>query len=250
MKKLSIVLGTLIFSTTVIGLAKTSKPAMKNYDPSIVTSAIAGNHAYLGIQGGYGTMDVHISEVGKAIFDAEKVSYEAHEPKATAGRIFAGYLWLAGEKGHLGAEIGYGKHPNRTYTFSFEDEESLEPEMITTEVKFKGYYLDLLGVAKYNFTPQINAFVKGGIAYVHQTVTIEGDTTFFSLFFGDIDIEKATLNKFLPEAAIGVGYDINRNFSVDLSYSHIFGEAINLPMPIFGAASVNTLMLGVTAHFN
>jgi outer membrane immunogenic protein len=203
----------------------------------LINDNVAKSGAYLGIAGGIGGMDTaKFSSSQKAQFS----SYSEKLRKGVAARVYGGYLWNIQqvENLKLGAELGYNYYPNNEYKYTM--------SRIANKFTYKGYNVDLLGVAKYNFGETgFNVIGKAGGAYVYQKLSETAS-----------GISKNTSkHKILPEIALGIGYDITQNFDVNLMYAHIFGDKPSIKLNAVNdssmqrVASVNTLMLGVAYHF-
>jgi len=118
-----------------------------------------------------------------------------------SGQVGAGYLW-GDNTVNYGLEADYTFYPDSTTSGTGYD------------VKVNGYNISLLGVLKYtDCTSGFVAFAKAGAAYVDQkaTLTVTG--------FGSAS---ATDNKIAPEGALGVGYQFNPNWEVDLTGNYVY----------------------------
>lgn len=73
--------------------------------------------------------------------------------------------------------------------------------------------LDLLATASLTVNPQVDVFVKGGIANVRQEAELATSTV------------KTT--KIKPMAAFGVAYDLNEQVALTGTVQHIFGDELN-----------------------
>jgi hypothetical protein len=136
------------------------------------------------------------------------------------GAVGVGYLWGTNE-------IGYGLEMDGTwYPNSTTDNQGVD-------FKTNGYNVSLLGVLKY--TDCSNGFVglaKLGAAYVNQKITATGLGMSTS----------AEDDQVAPEAALGVGYQFNPNWEMDLTANYVYTANNNV-------ANNGNLLLGVTYHF-
>ncbi|ALA24729.1 hypothetical protein AVI51_01470 [Piscirickettsia salmonis] len=169
----------------------------------ISTSALATKSgAYIGLNLGYGGMDT--AQLTKNSFRNE-VSSSA-SLRGFAGRINAGYLWSQSSLNY-GIELGYATYANNQYSALGKNGEKYN-------FTYKGYNIDLLGIAQYNFSPNWNILAKAGVAYVSQTTS--GSNEFSHVF--------ANKSKLLPEVALGLGYEFTNGIGLNLTASHIFGN--------------------------
>ncbi len=121
-----------------------------------------------------------------------------------SGQVGAGYLW--GDN-----TINYGLEADATfYPSSTSNKDILG---YNTEAKIDGYNISLLGVLKYtSCSTGFVAFAKLGGAYVNQKATLSN--TIFSASASD--------SQFAPEGALGVGYQFNPNWEVDLTGNYVY----------------------------
>lgn len=181
---------------------------------------------YIGIALGTGGMDTpELTDTMKSFGNYSE------NLRGFAGRGYLGYLF--GEDFKYGAELGFSLYPDNKYSAG------------AANWKYSGYNFDLLAILKYNFS-NFNIFGKAGGAFVSQKFDFDNNSR--AIFYN------TTKNKLLPEIAVGLGYDFKRNFGIDITYSHIFGEKLdynNLRTwdDWSPAVSVNMLTLGLTYHF-
>lgn len=191
---------------------------------------------YVGVGAGWGALDVPLdSTVGLsgAVSSSQKTN-------GFSGRVNVGYLAGVSQNMSLGGEAGYTYLPYTTNTVTMTSEDLTQ----TFSRKYDPrYVLDLLAVAKFYVTSELNVFGKAGIAYVNQkqTVSTEG---FYS---------SSTDGKVLPELAVGAGYNIAQNLEANLTYAHAFGD--NHESQIVASTtdympSFNTVMAGLNYTFN
>ena len=106
-----------------------------------------------------------------------------------AGRVYIGYLFNQ----YVGAELAYSGFAKSNVTFN---------QGISRNIQRNAVDLLVKGIAPIN---EVNLFAKAGIAYV-----------------GDAGSDKK--NYLLPAFGVGIGYDINQNVALDVSwlrYQHV-----------------------------
>ncbi|HIF9218023.1 TPA: outer membrane protein [Photobacterium damselae] len=189
----------------------------------VLSSLVCGNAMakagpYIGVNIGSGGMDTPDLEVNQT---------SSYELRGLAGGIDAGYLWQT-QQVEYGVELGFDTYAKNKYRIGD-----------FFHMDYKGYNLDLLGVAKYNFSSQWNVFGKAGLAYVNQKLTVDG--------LGLIGKNK---NEIKPKVALGFGYDFTPELGMNAEYSHVFaGDANSLKSDGTKVASVDMLTLGVQYRF-
>lgn len=148
------------------------------------------------------------------------------------GKILVGTLW--GDD-----QFKYGIEANAMY-FPHADAGDV---FDLTNVTYKGASLSMLGVARYVFNCGFLVEGKAGAAYLYEknknTVTIDNVK---------MPISDASGSKIAPEVALGVGYQFNSHWDLDLVADSIFaGNAYtNSSNPV---QQTNTLNLGLSYHF-
>lgn len=166
-------------------------------------------------------------------------------------RVDVGYLFPVAAHLLLGVEGGYTGYPHNKYRMANNIQDQY------CHLNYRGHLFDLLAVAKYYFGGRFNVFAKVGGADVYQKTAL-------TLYNGGNHSKVAftkKVSKILPEAALGVGYDITPAIGVDVTYSHVFGvkpsfnvahiqDIKDLEPHLSKVASVNTLIGGVTFKFN
>ncbi len=84
------------------------------------------------------------------------------------------------------------------------------------------YAIDLLGKVTYPFANGFKVFAKGGAAYVWSSYDLSNSLVPFApILRHDADDSHSQLR---PEAAVGIGYNIDDNWSVSAQYSYIWGN--------------------------
>ncbi|WIH24962.1 outer membrane protein [Photobacterium damselae] len=187
----------------------------------VLSSLVCGNAMakagpYIGVNIGSGGMDTP---------ELEGNQTSSYELRGLAGGIDAGYLWQT-QQVEYGVELGFDTYAKNKYRIGD-----------AFRMDYKGYNLDLLGVAKYNFSSQWNVFGKAGLAYVNQKLTVD-------------DFGSKNKNEIKPKVALGFGYDFTPELGMNAEYSHVFAaDANSLKSDGTKVASVNMLTLGVQYRF-
>jgi len=240
MKKLLLITG----AAFALGVASTGYAAALAA-PCPTVGTLPG--AYVGVGAGIGGINTpKLNAADKAL---ATTSWSENKKYGFAARVYGGYLWAMPQVQNLqlGVELGYNYYnPKNEYNLT-------AVRVGTDSWNYKGYNIDLLGVAKYNFGDTgFNALVKAGPAYVHQKlkVTRNGNMINANLVGGD------SANKVKAELAGGLGYDINQNVDVNVIYAHVFGskpghvsDANVSKSSMNKVASVDTLMATIAYHF-
>lgn len=177
-------------------------------------------------------------------------------------RVDAGYLFPVTSHLLLGAEVGYTGYPQNKYN---QDGDFWLKTKVHTRLNYSGHMFDVLGVAKYYFGNHFNVFAKAGAADVYQKTSFNMYETGDKQQVVDSIAFTKKVNKILPEAAVGVGYDFTPAIGVNVTYSHVFGTKPKFVLPNSGnkaaftkqiigtagkVASINTVMAGLTFKFN
>ncbi len=244
MKKLFLISGAAL----ALGFAGASSAAAL-CPPGATAGTLPG--FYAGVGAGVGGMDT--PKVTQADLDAYSITDGAISDKLRSGvafRGYLGYLWAIQQVQNLqlGAELGYNYYPKNKYTIT---DNSISA---TDKWEYKGYNIDLLGVAKYNFGGTgFNALLKAGPAFVRQKLTFTPTPT--GVVANGLGESKG---KVKAELAGGLGYDINKNIDVNVIVAHIFGNkpasiGSNSGAPTKASlnkvASVTTYMATIAYHF-
>lgn len=117
------------------------------------------------------------------------------------GRLSAGYLWDINNCLKLGAEAGFT---------AYQQVELAENDFFS--VKAKRWSGDVLAVADFYATQNLDLFAKAGGAYVKQSYPIN------FLGFQDTVSDK----KVVPKGVVGVGYNLNPDLNLNFSLNHEF----------------------------
>ncbi|MGD9109044.1 MAG: outer membrane beta-barrel protein [Gammaproteobacteria bacterium] len=244
MKKLLLVTGAAIALGTV-GVSSAAVSAA----PSKNVGTLPG--FYVGVGAGYGGMYTKLNS--DDIRTGTTYGGHSEKTRGFAARGSLGYLWALPQiqNFQLGAELGYNYYPKNKHSIG---------KAPVYSWNYKGWNADLLAVGKYNFSDTgFNIIGKAGAAYIRQRTTIV-DTSPIGVEVSPA-ADSYTKKAVKPEAAIGVGYDINQNFGINLVYSHIFGSRPKNPTTVIAGsslanakdytkiASVDTILLNATYHF-
>lgn len=231
MKKIGIILGTIALSLDVIGLANTGsintnqaiKPASHIINEKNGVEVVYKKHeyGYMGLEMGASLLDTN----PESPLTWEEIATKIHgtvkkdDGWNSAFRLFGGYMWLVSSKFDAGIELGISRLSGNRYDFS-----SDKPTIISSShLVINQWQIDLLGVAKYNFTKNFNVFAKAGAAYAWQRYS---PNSFFLMPLPELDVWLSGFgNALLPKIVIGTGYDFNAHFGMTLSYSHLFGNS-------------------------
>lgn len=167
--------------------------------------ALATPGAYVQLQGGYNLTDAN-SSFNNSSFDG------------FAGGANIGYLW-GDSSMNYGLEATGLWYPNSTTSNN------------GNNLKINGYNAGILAVLKYtDCTSGFDIFGKLGAVYVNQKFT--NSTTTYS----------TTNNQVAPEADIGVGYQFNPNWELDLTGNYVWTNNTT-------ANNNANLLLGLTYRF-
>ena len=153
-----------------------------------------------------------------------QVGFSASTPAiGNSGGIGGGYLW--GDNAlNYGTEIDALTYSGKGY-------------QVFANEKGSGTDVSLLGVIKYTFQSNFVTFAKAGVAISNQTETYRYQ------YLGQTS-ESATA--VLPEAALGIGYQFNPHWEVDLTQDNTFGKVMSDGRNVLARSS---LLLGITYHF-
>lgn len=156
----------------------------------------AGEGAYVGGELGYGNIYQPKASAGLS---------SSGKSGGIAGRIFGGYQF----SDYFGTELGFTKFSNATIKFT--------QGTLTGNGTIKSYAVDAVLKGIVPFQNGFNLFGKLGAAYLDESsnnVTVTGAGGVSGTGSGSTD-------KVLPTFGLGAGYDINQNFTTDLSWLRI-----------------------------
>jgi len=184
-----------------------------------------------------GTPGAYVQGVmgGNAVFSNNDYSFGNDTATGFSFGAATGYLWGC-DAVNYGVELGGLLYPRTTTS-----NRAIPGTNINSNFSVNGYNVDLLGVLKYNFPSGFNVFAKGGVAYVNQKVSLNAlgsSSTTVSL--------NKTDDTFAPEAAIGVGYQLNQNWDVNLTVNTVFAGEYKADHVV---ARNGNVLLGATYHF-
>lgn len=168
--------------------------------------ALATPGAYVQVQGGGNWVD-------------SNSSFNNSSFTGYSGVVDAGYLWGA-DTVNYGLEVDGTWYPNSTASSN------------GTNLKVNGYNVGLLGVLKYtSCTTGLVGFGKLGVDYVNQKISGYGTRNFSN-----------TKDQAAPEADLGVGYQFNPNWEMDLTGNYVYTNNNT-------ANNNGNLLLGLTYRF-
>jgi len=182
------------------------------------------HHFYVGAGAGWGRNNVKRDNLGIPVWS--KADFKKGSWAASA---FFGYNFDR----YLAAEVGYMYFNGAKVNVANNTTPPFAPLAFNRSERVHTHMVDLMGRVNVPLSQYITAYAKGGFAWVHRTGDIEVNGT---------KIVNVGSNKFRPIAAIGVDYNINRDWSVGASYTHLFGDN--------KVASYDALMANVTYHFS
>ena len=144
-----------------------------------------------------------------------------------SGRIALGYKITP----NFGLEVGYLQLPEGKSNFSQNTQYN------------KQHAIDVAAKGMLPITQNVNIYGKLGVAYL--TTELKKDTTDTGIPIST-DLNQAegiAKHKWAPEVAIGMGYDITPNVTVDTSLTHIQPMGNNRP------GNIDFLAVGVSYNF-
>lgn len=216
MKKVIILISTVLLSINTVGLAKET--------PSQVTNE-KNEYFYLGLEGGNSRLytDPHSPSTWESIAAGTQTKSEVKKTEGwnPAVRLFGGYLWKVTDKFYAGAELGAARYSGNEYDFIPINRDAI----FNVTLEITQYQFDLLGVAKYSFTPAFNVFAKAGGVYAVQRYTPNTAVGGVALPIILNVLGTETRTKILPKLVIGAGYDFTPRFGVTLSVSRLFASS-------------------------
>lgn len=191
---------------------------------------------YVAVQGGWA--NAHYGNTIKDDFQSDAVpgtSFSSSEG-GFGGNALIGYQFNS----YYSVEGGYTYLPSNKYTISAGGADvALHENTHAWDILGKANLpLDQISSSLKGF----NAFVKGGAAYEHASLSLSG--TGFST---------STLtshNAWVPVAGFGASYDINSNVAADVAYTHFFGHKTTASSTHLEAPSADMVTLGVSYLFS
>lgn len=244
----------LIFGIVGVGYAASfSRVSLDNFDKLHSDSGVFSGVLpgfYVGVGAGYGGMRTAKYSKNYSANIIRIIGGFPHSEKrfGFAARAYGGYLWAIPQVQHfwLGPELGYNYYSKNKYI--------MNSVSGTHNWQYRGYNIDLLGVAKYNFynfaRSGFSILVKAGPAYVCQKL----DKRAVNTATGVVYTAHVSVDKLRMECAAGVGYDINQNVDVNLVVSRVFGaitqvNSLTHNHDLTKAAPIDTILFSVAYHF-
>lgn len=210
-----------------VALSLTSSLALADYTFN------SHNQFYVGVGGGYGGMITKQASLPLSLSDNNTVT-EQQLRNGIAYRSELGYLWAVDHDSY-GFEVGYMGYPKNTY-----DINNTHPSLI-----YRGYAADLLAVFQHNYNDGWDVNAKLGGAYVRQKLeNPQGNASIYT--------NKAIFSsqsKILPEAALGLGYNLTQHFGFDFSAHYIFGGSATQNFATTSSANAINKVASVAAAF-
>jgi opacity protein-like surface antigen len=173
---------------------------------------------YAEVDGGYAQLDTNTNLIPATKVDKGDFAFGLRGGYEAA--LSDGWLW--------GLEAGYFNLGKTQY------KNVLGLLGANADIKQQGG--DILAVLKKELGNGLNIFGKAGGAYVKQ----EGDVT-----VPGATIVVANSNKFLPEIAGGLGYQVTDSVAVTGTVNHIFGDKLNANTSTSTVASSTAAMVGL-----
>jgi opacity protein-like surface antigen len=198
-----------------------------------LAQTVSATGVYVQAQAGMGGLDTQKHDANGNPYS------EIRLRKGFTGRLAAGYEFYTTSQFSVAAELGYEGYPTNKY----------HDAVNNVDEKYNGYNIDLMAVGKYRFANNADqsgpyVLAKAGIARVHQRADVNLQTG---------TLTTVTHNKFNPKVGVGFGYDLSRNWSMDVSYNHTFGGKADPNATVLDNAAkvsaTNTLLFGVSYHF-
>ena len=193
--------------------------------PALLLSSVAvanaasfnGGHVYVQGEAGYSELDTD-----------KNINTANHSIGGFGYGIRGGYEAAVSGPWSIGLEAGYINLGDSTF--------GVNP----TQRKIEQQGGDLLATATYHFDNGLNIFGKAGGAYISQKTTLAG-------------VNLGSKDKFLPELAAGMGYDVNKNVTLTATVNHIFGDSVNATTiantavitPVTSVASSTSVLAGI-----
>ncbi len=149
--------------------------------------------------------------------------------------VKAGLLFKSQTNTRLGMELGYFNLGKQDFAAVVYDDYSMSGYYNMTG-DFKQSGVDLLAVANIGLNDKVSAVLKLGGAYVNQSIDVR------------INNYSATLpeeKKLLPEAALGLHYNINEKIALTGEWRYIDGSDNDEGIPI---VKTNTFTLGLKVN--
>lgn len=239
-------------ATLVVAASFVSAPAFA-YGYSVPQPVVPRNSFYADIDAGIGTL----STPAKYLCDPNTLTCPLYDASYETGSVVAGanigYHLALNPHFLIGTELGYDYNGSSSYKGWYSVVDWNSPWYFDDyEVTYRVTSQDVHGLltATALFQSGFSFFAKGGAARVYQTLTVDGQQSWWTE--GEFPTSTQTINGFKPMAAMGVGFQRGK-FNVYLQYAHIFGTDANDFKDFFDMdtlkmnkiVSVDTLKVGV-----
>src|SRR3990167_3185316 len=203
-------------------------------------SAAAKTGFYVGAEAGYGYSDLEklngsktVNVTGNAVTGSIATNRGGFD-----GRVYVGYRISQ----YFGVELGGEYLPHSNYKLTVTENNVTTNPTLT----FEQYSFDMLVKGFIPFNDQFFGFVGAGPAYVlnktEVSSTVAGTTA---------SVSSDYQGYVRPKATAGLGYNINSNLALTVSYGHIFGDrsGTDLLNGKRGVVDINTFTAGVQYTF-
>ena len=186
------------------------------------TSPMAQGGTYVGLAGGWGSIDTD-SQAMPFLESLDSTVSASTQSGGFSGRVYLGYLmsFNANSNWLFGPEIGYSYYHNSTYTADFTNE-----DIPVQNITQSGYGIDMLLNATYMFNSSFNVAIKPGFQYAFEKFS----TPF--VVSGDEEIANSlsmNTNSILPEVNVEANWQVmpDKPFFLGASYQYIWGNGKN-----------------------
>ncbi len=212
--------------------------ANPNVPDPVTVKPVKNSGFYVSGQLGWGWTNT--GELFDGFIYGGKSKHSVHDD-GLAGRLAAGYNFNK----YLGLEIGTSKWSDATSKWT--DSDSSMDTIYTTvnERKIKTAAIDLLGKLNYRFDNGFGLFLKGGVAdvFTHRNESYRRYDNKTSDVYRDKN--NSFDNIWLPEVSVGVSYQLNKRWAVDMAYTKIYSSI----GAAFGMPDNDMATLGLTYNF-
>jgi opacity protein-like surface antigen len=222
MSKNKLLVGAVLLGLSSAALASGAMPAAPEFNPGL----------YIGAQAGWALADEGngFKDAANAIYDFGKKnglnSSVDTEQGGFGGRLFLGYMFMR----NFGLEAGYTFLPDNKY--------DVQVNGLDQNAKFKSYVIDLMAKGVLPLDENWDLFAKLGVAYVHGEWDANSLGENFSNSNGQIR----------PAYGLGIAYNFNSNFGIDLSYTGTYGTHRVDYNELLNAANVSDINPIPTTH--
>lgn len=205
---------------------------------------------YIGIEGAYNLYRYHDNSfvtTSTSQFNnntiGSGITVNPDDKAGASGNFHIGYLTPLQPDFALGGELGYtyyGKIHTVNYTGI--------TGTASSSIKQSG--IELLGVAKFRFTEDINAFIKGGISYalINQEASGIVESGAGPINFGDL--ARGNHNSTNAIVKAGLGYRVTQGVDIYAYYAHLFGENYyDTEAEQYHSVAINSMGVGLNWFF-